>query len=542
MTVWIIALCGLASILSLISLGVLFGYGRRLAAMESALPELLSSVKPVSDAVIHAKDAKDAVLRIAMDVSELQGRQGTIAEGLARFADSIAAGQNAAQSQIVQGLQRLLETLSSGHDSLKQFLAENDERQRREIDGRLTAGFQTNTDAVVQLRTEALAALGLGKETLSRDMTALRESNEAKLAEIITRTTENAEALNRTALQTLSTVSQRVIELKESVDASLKSELGAIRTENAEKLEAMRQTVDEKLHSTLEARLGESFKLVSDRLEQVHRGLGEMQSLAIGVGDLRKVLTNVKTRGTFGEVQLDNLLDQILTAEQYEKNVAVRPGSSARVEFALRLPGRSDDGVVYLPIDAKFPVEDYQRLLDAQDRADIAAVEDSGKALEGRIRQEGKSIRDRYIEPPHTTDFAVMYLSTEGLYAEVLRRPGLADWLQRECKVVLSGPTTLAAMLNSLQMGFRTLAIEKRSSEVWQVLGAVKAEFGKFGEALAHTKKKLEEATSSIEKTQTRNNVLARKLKSVDQLPEPAAVELLSLVADAAVEAEGDSA
>ncbi|MEN9705198.1 MAG: recombination protein RmuC [Pseudomonadota bacterium] len=324
-------------------------------------------------------------------------------------------------------------------------------------------------------------------------------------------------------------------EVAERIDAGFKTSTDAIiqlRTENSEKLEQMRRTVDEKLHETLEKRLGESFKRVSDQLESVHRGLGEMQSLATGVGDLRKVLTNVKTRGTFGEVQLDNLLDQILTPEQYDKNVAVVPGSAARVEFALRLPGRSDDGRLYLPIDAKFPIEDYQRLLDAQDRADIAGVEEAAKALETRVRQEGRTIREKYIEPPHTTDFAVMYLATEGLYAEALRRPGLADWLQRECKVVLSGPTTLAAMLNSLQMGFRTLAIEKRSSEVWQVLGAVKTEFGKFGEALAHTKKKLEEATNSIEKAQTRNNVLTRRLKGVDQLPEPEAVGLLGVMPD----------
>jgi DNA recombination protein RmuC len=507
MTIWIVVLSGLAALLSLVGLIVLLGHGRRLAAMESALPDLQNSVKPVSDAVLHAKDAKDAVLRIAAEVSELQGRQGAIAEG---------------------------------YDNLKLFLVENADRQRREINERLTTGFNTNTDAVVKLRTETLAALVSAKETMTQDMTALRASNETKLAEIITRTTESAETLNRTALQTQSTVSLRVAELKESVDAALKSELGAIRTENSEKLEAMRQTVDEKLHATLEQRLGDSFKLVSDRLEQVHRGLGEMQSLATGVGDLRKVLTNVKMRGTFGEVQLDNLLDQVLTAEQYDKNVAVRPGSGARVEFALRLPGKSDDGVVYLPIDAKFPVEDYQRLLDAQDRADVVAVEEAGKALEARIRLEGKSIRDKYIEPPYTTDFAVMYLCTEGLYAEVLRRPGLAEWLQRECKITLSGPTTLAAFLNSLQMGFRTLAIEKRSSEVWQVLGAVKTEFGKFGEALAHTKKKLEEATNSIDKAQTRNNVLTRRLKSVDQLPEPEAVELLGLTADPSIEADGD--
>lgn len=396
----IVVLCGLAALLSLGGVVLLLGLGRRAA-----------------DAALHAKDAKDAVLRVTSELSELQGRLGALVD---------------AQTGL-----------------------------RSDVAERIGAGFKTSTDAIVQLRTETASALT------------------------------------------------------------------AIRMENAEKLEAMRRTVDEKLHETLEKRLGESFKRVSDQLESVHRGLGEMQTLATGVGDLRKVLTNVKTRGTFGEVQLDNLLDQILTVDQYDKNVAVIPGSAARVEFALRLPGKGDDSVVYLPIDAKFPIEDYQRLLDAQDRGDVAGVEEAAKALDARVRQEAKTIKDKYIEAPHTTDFAVMYLATEGLYAEALRRPGLVDWMQRECKVVPCGPTTLAAMLNSLQMGFRTLAIEKRSSEVWNVLGAVKTEFGKFGEALAHTKKKLEEATNSIERAQTRNRVLTRALKDVEKASETDALGLL---------------
>jgi DNA recombination protein RmuC len=285
----------------------------------------------------------------------------------------------------------------------------------------------------------------------------------------------------------------------------------------------MRKTVDEKLHATLEQRLGDSFKLVSERLEQVHRGLGEMQTLAAGVGDLKKVLTNVKTRGTWGEVQLEALLDQVLTAEQYEKNIATRPKSNERVEFAIRLPGREmgedDNRPVWLPIDAKFPMEDYQRLLEAQDRADPLAVEIAAKALEMRLRDEAKKIRDKYVEPPYTTDFAILYLPIEGLYAEALRRPGLAEALQRDWRVSIAGPTTLAALLNSLQMGFRTLAIEKRSSEVWGVLGAIKTEFGKFGEALEATRKKLEQATKSIESAGVRTRQIERKLKGVEALP-----------------------
>ena len=309
----------------------------------------------------------------------------------------------------------------------------------------------------------------------------------------------------------------------EQLRVSVETRLSAIQTDNAAKLEEMRKTVDEKLHATLEQRLGDSFKLVSERLEQVHKGLGEMHTLAAGVGDLKKVLTNVKTRGTWGEVQLEALLDQVLTAEQYEKNVATRPNSNERVEFAIKLPGQgkrdADSRPVWLPIDAKFPIEDYQRLVEAQDRADPVAVEAAAKALEARLRDEAKKIRDKYVEPPHTTDFAILYLPTEGLYAEALRRPGLADALQRDYRVSLAGPTTLTALLNSLQMGFRTLAIEKRSSEVWAVLGAVKTEFGKFGEVLEATRKKLEQATKSIESAGVRTRQIERKLKGVEALP-----------------------
>ena len=305
----------------------------------------------------------------------------------------------------------------------------------------------------------------------------------------------------------------------ERLKMSVEGRLTAIQADNASKLEEMRRTVDEKLHATLEQRLGESFKLVSERLEQVHRGLGEMQSLAAGVGDLKRVLSNVKTRGTWGEVQLSALLEQLLTVDQFAANVATRPGSSERVDFAIRLPGKGDGAVVWLPIDAKFPIEDYQRLMDAQEKGEPALVEEAGRAIEVRLKNEARSIRDKYVAPPHTTDFALLYLPTEGLYAEALRRPGLADTLQREWRVSLAGPTTLAALLNSLQMGFRTLAIEQRSAEVWAVLGAVKTEFGKFGEALAHTKKKLDEASNSISKAETRTRQLSRKLRDVEALP-----------------------
>ena len=315
----------------------------------------------------------------------------------------------------------------------------------------------------------------------------------------------------------------------ERLKIAVESRLTAIQSDNASKLEEMRRTVDEKLHATLEQRLGESFKLVSDRLEQVHRGLGEMQTLAVGVGDLKRVLTNVKTRGTWGEVQLSALLEQLLTADQFGSNVATRPGSNERVDFAIRLPGKDDGAVVWLPIDAKFPIEDYQRLIDAQERGDPAGVEEASRAIEVRLKNEARSIRDKYVSPPHTTDFALLYLPIEGLYAEALRRPALAETLQRDYRVSLAGPTTLAAILNSLQMGFRTLAIEQRSAEVWAVLGAVKTEFGKFGEALAHTKKKLDEASNSISKAETRTRQLSRKLKEVEALPSAESEQLIGV-------------
>ncbi|MBN3805770.1 DNA recombination protein RmuC [Paraburkholderia sp. Ac-20336] len=374
------------------------------------------------------------------------------------------------------------------------------------VQGGKIDGFAQQLDAVrhslqvqaQQARDEQGRSLKQFGDTLSLQLGQLTEANERRFAE---------------------------------VRATIEQRLKDIEANNAARLEEMRRTVDEKLHATLEQRLGESFKLVSDRLEQVHRGLGEMQTLAAGVGDLKRVLTNVKTRGTWGEVQLEALLEQLLTADQYAKNVATVPKSADRVEFAIRLPGRPELGganmPVWLPIDAKFPREDYERLIEAQERADPVAVEEASRALEARIRAEARTIAEKYVAPPHTTDFALLFLPTEGLYAEVLRRPGLSDLLQRDYRVTIAGPTTLTALLNSLQMGFRTLAIEQRSSEVWQVLGAVKTEFGKFGDVLAKTKAQLETVTRSIEAAETRTRVMNRKLRDVEALPGDEASGLL---------------
>jgi DNA recombination protein RmuC len=319
----------------------------------------------------------------------------------------------------------------------------------------------------------------------------------------------------------------RLDKLRETVEDRLR----LIQEDNARKLEQMRTTVDEKLHDTLEKRLGESFKLVSERLELVQRGLGEMQTLASGVGDLKKMLTNVKTRGTFGEVQLASLLEQVLAPGQYETNVESKKGSGQRVEFALRLPGRDGtaEGMVWLPLDAKFPQEDYLRLVEAQENADAVAAEEAARQLERAVKEMAKAIRDKYLDPPHTTDFGIMFLPTEGLYAEVLRRPGLAETLQRDYKVLAAGPTTLAALLNSLQMGFRTLAIEKRSAEVWTLLGAVRTEFSRFGVVLEKTSKKLQEAGNHIDQAAIRTRAIERKLRDVQELPPGEAEALLDM-------------
>ena len=306
----------------------------------------------------------------------------------------------------------------------------------------------------------------------------------------------------------------------ERVRETIEKKLETIQKDNSEKLEKMRETVDEKLHATLEKRLGESFQLVSERLDLVHKGLGEMQTLATGVGDLKKVLQNVKTRGTWGEVQLGTLLDQFMTPDQYDTNVATKQGSNDRVEFAIRIPAK-DDRVknLWLPIDAKFPLEDFQSLIDAEDKGDTVSAEKLSKALEARIKSEAKDIKEKYLDPPYTTDFGILFLPIESLYAEVLRRPGLADMLQRDYKVIITGPTTIAAILNSLQMGFRTLMIEKRSSDVWLVLGAVKKEFTAFGDILDKTQKKLQEASNTIESASRKSRTIERRLNKVQELP-----------------------
>ena len=366
-------------------------------------------------------------------------------------------------------------------------------------------------------RQESAGSARLAREEIGSTLKFSSDSQLKQLREIAGMQKDQLDSFSKQLLEMTKLNEEKLETMRNTVETQLRT----LQEDNNRRLEQMRAVVDEKLQSTLEKRLADSFKQVSERLEQVYKGLGEMRSLATGVGDLKKVLTNVKTRGTWGEIRLSHILEQILTPDQYEVNVVTKKGSSERVEFAIKLPGQHSDKekIVWLPIDSKFPQEDYQRLLDAQEAADKIQAEKSVKNLETRVKAEAKAIREKYIDPPNTTDFGIMFLPVEGLYAEVLRRPGLCDSLQRDYRIVVTGPTTLAALLNSLQMGFRTLAIEKRSSEVWELLGAVKTQFSKFGEVLAKTKKKLQEASNTIDQAEVRTRVISRKLSKVQELP-----------------------
>jgi DNA recombination protein RmuC len=385
-------------------------------------------------------------------------------------------------------------------------------------------------------RTELSAALKENREELSNGLDKLTHKLEEKLTQISEGLTKNAKDNREELTNSLKDFSEIFSKNVKDFNDLQKQKFESMGIKQDElikstelKLEKMRETVDEKLHKTLEERLGQSFKIVSERLEAVQKGLGEMQSLANGVGDLKKVLSNVKTRGVLGEIQLGNILEQIMAPEQYEANVKTKQGSNDHVEFAIKLPGKDDQGKeVYLPIDAKFPQEDYVRLQTAYDEGDAAGIESANRALVQSIKKFAKDIRSKYIDPPNTTDFGIMFLPIEGLFAEVVRQPEVVALLQREYKIIVTGPTTLAAMLNSLQMGFKTLAIQKRSSEVWQILGAVKTEFGKFGEVLEKAQKKLNEANKELDTlVGTRTKMMLSKLKKVEELPTTDSVELL---------------
>ncbi|TCT16796.1 DNA recombination protein RmuC [Natranaerovirga pectinivora] len=405
-----------------------------------------------------------------------------------------------------------LDTFSNQLTSLTRMNEEKLEKMSQIIEARLTNVQEQINNNAKENREEVSKSLKSFEEIFTSDINKFSELQNQKFSEL---SNKQNELIDKTEA--------KLDKMREIVEGKLTS----LQADNNKQLEKMRETVDEKLHKTLETRLGQSFKMVSDKLEQVHKGLGEMQSLANGVGDLKKVLSNVKTKGVLGEYQLENILEQILTQEQYGKNVKTKEGSNAIVEFAVKLPGRHDNNkAVWLPMDSKFPTEAYHLLIDAYDQGNTVLIEETKKQLANTIKTFAKDIRDKYIDPPNTTDFGIMFLPFEGLYAEVLRL-GLFETLQREYKIIITGPTTISALLNSLQMGFKTLAIEKRSSEVWQVLGAVKAEFSKFGEVLEKTQKKLNEASSVIEKAGVRTRAIERKLRDVEELPQEQAMDYL---------------
>ena len=437
-----------------------------------------------------------------------------------------AAGERSARelrdevARSAQGTrQELGGTLAHFQQALLAQQGDTARTQNDQIDSfsrQLAAMQQHLADSLAQATLAQIEQARLARDSLDAAQAAQGLRQSASLKEL-------AESLG-TQLQALVRANdQRMAEVRSTVD----QRLGAIQSDNEKKLEQIRATVDEKLHATLEQRLGENFRQVAERLEQVHRGIGEMQKLASDVGSLSRVLSNVKTRGTFGEVQLGALLEQVFAPAQYQKNVETIPGSNQRVDYAIRFPGRNGGEPVWMPIDCKFPREDYERLVEAHERADAAAVEMSAKAIDTRLRIEAKTIRDKYLGPPHTTDFAILFVPTEGLYAEALRRPGLFEALQRDHRVTLAGPTTLLAILTSFRVGFNTLALEQRSNEVREVLGAVKTEFGKFGGVLARTRKKLDEAANTIGEAETRTRVMGRALRDVEALPEERTAQLL---------------
>ncbi len=464
--------------------------------------------------------------RLAQAVAESRTGRAELLAAFGAFEAKLEQRLAQGQSQAAVARKELSETLAAFRTELTQTAQQlaSDSARSREAMAESTQLFEQR----IQERFEALTAATRGTlDSLKGDIhtqlgtvsAALKDQLEANGQQI-----RNQFAVLQDAVsQQLGAMAQGSQHNAEALRGALNERLAAIQADNTAKLEEMRRTVDEKLHATLEQRLGESFKLVSDRLEQVHKGLGEMQTLAGSVGDLKRVMTNVKTRGTWGEMQLGAIIENVLTPDQFARNVKAVPGSDELVEFAIRLPGRQDEKPVWLPIDSKYPVEQYQRLLDAQDAADKAAIASAGNAFETSIKLEARKIFSKYVSPPHTTDFAVLYLPTEGLFAEVIRRPGLVEAVQNDCRVMITGPANLAAMLSSLQMGFKTLAIEKRSSEVWGVLGSVKTEFAKFGEIVDSAKKSIDAAAKKFDDVGVRTRAIQRKLRDVQELPAPTA-------------------
>lgn len=533
---------GIAAIAALFAVLAFFRAGKGNVADALSSEQISSAVRAETDRL--RKDMSDQSREAREEVGNtIRGFQETIARSFKDLGETLGTQTKSFGERLDDGIRKIelrTDTIAKKLDADIAKMAEdankNRDLLRQAIEVKLDDYASKGAAAAKQLREEIGATLGQFQETITKTGSDQTKTQVAQAEALATRLSDSLHRFGieqkgslETVVNSITVLAEKQTLAQEDLRKSVENRLDILRTENAAKLDEMRKTVDERLQTTLEKRLGDSFKLVSDQLEQVQRGLGEMQNLAVGVGDLKKVLTNVKTRGTWGEIQLGALLEQILAPDQYMSNAQIKEGSAERVEFAVRLPGRDGENEVLLPIDAKFPQEDFERLVLAAERADPVAVEEASAALEARVRACARTICEKYINSPKTTDFAILFLPTEGLYAELLRRPGFFNKLQQEFHVTLTGPTTLTAVLNALQMGFRTLAIQKRSSEVWQVLGAIRTEFGKYGETVGKLKKQLESASNTIDSLGQRTRAMNRKLQDVQTLPEQEAQVLLGL-------------
>jgi DNA recombination protein RmuC len=452
-----------------------------------------------------------------------------VEESILKFHTTLERTEKSIKDEFQRNRSETNDISKTNRDELTKSLSlfgEQFSKNVKELNDLLNNKFEVQNKQQVEFNKQASDRTKENRDELSKSLKSFEENFSEKIKNLNELLRQNFGDFNKQQTDSNKLATENIKDVEKTIEKNLKS----IRDDNTTQLNEMRKTVDEKLQTTLEKRLGESFKQVSDRLEQVHKGLGEMQNIATGVGDLKKVLSNVKTRGVLGEYQLENILEQILTPDQYSKNVATKKGSQANVEFALKLPGKEEGKEVWLPIDSKFPIEDYDRLLDAFDKGEKEGIESAQKVLLKKIESFAKSISEKYIDPPHTTDFGIMFLPVESLYAEVLRHPGLFEILQRKYKITVTGPTTLSALLNSLQMGFRTLAVQKRSSEVWDILKAVKFEFKAFSGVLTKVHNQLNTASGTLETLRTtRTNVMEKKLKDVETFTALESKEILEL-------------
>ena len=497
--------------------------------------EVVSTLSRISEAITKTMSGLASVQKEQLESfsAQIAALTKTSGEKLDGVRTESASGAKQLREEVIATLNGIAENTTKTMSEL----AKQQKEQLESFSAQIAALTKTSGEKLDGVRTESASGAKQLREEVIATLNGIAENTTKTMSELAKQQKVQLEIMS-SAIGNLSESNEKKLE---AVRVTVEAKLQSMQVDNAKQLDQMRQTVDEKLQGTLEKRLGESFKQVSDRLELVHKGLGEMQSLATGVGDLKKVLTNVKTRGTWGEVQLGALLEQVLTPDQYAANVATK-GGGERVEYAIKLPGQGTDcdETVWLPIDAKFPIEDYQRLIEAQDRVDVEGVESAGKQLENRVKVCAGDICRKYLNPPKTTDFAIMFLPIEGLFAEVIRRTGLTEVIQRECRVVIAGPTTLWSIVSSLQMGFRTLAIQKRSSEVWNLLAAVKTEWTKYGDILDSVQKKLHQATETIEQAKVRSRAVGRKLKDVQELPAGETAILLPITASEEDKTEGE--